>query len=115
MSATARWSYTNDATIWRQGPRDPVTREPTWGAPTTIKCTFETSGGVQTDDNGQEFVPADTVWHEDPTPISVGDRIVIGESLTDDEPPSRAKTIRKLGTWDMSFFGETPDHAIYTG
>ena len=114
MSATSRWAYQNVATLWTEGPRDPYTREPTWDGPHVIACTFETMGDTQTDDNGQEFVPQDTVWHESPMQINSGDRIVIGEELIDITPPARAKTIRKVGMWDMSFFGETPDYVLFT-
>ncbi len=71
-------------------------------------------GDTQTDENGQEFVPQDTVWHEDAIAIKSGDRIVIGEELADAEPPLIAKTIRKVGGWDMSFFSETPDFVLFT-
>lgn len=80
-----------------------------------IACTFATMGDTQTDDNGREFVPSDTVWHEDPTAIKAGDMIVIGAALTDTEPPAEAKEIRKVGGWDMSFFGESPDYVLFTG
>lgn len=114
MSRTANWSYTNVASIWSEGPRDPYTREPTWTGPFIIACTFETMGDTQTDDNGQQFVPQDTVWHEDPMAIKAGDRIVIGEELADVTPPARAKSIRKVGGWDMSFFGESMDFVLFT-
>lgn len=114
MSATANWSYTNVATIWPNLGRDPETREPLWGEPRTIACTFATMGDTQTDDNGQEFVPQDTVWHEDQAEIKAGDRVVIGEELVGALPPARAKPIRKVGGWDMSFFGEEADFVFYT-
>lgn len=114
MSATARWTYTNVSTLWPNLGRHPETREPVWGAPVVIACTFETMGDTQTDENGKEFVPQDTVWHEDKTPIKAGDRVVIGESLTDLLPPDRSKVLRKVGGWDMSFFGEEPDFVFYT-
>lgn len=115
MSVTANWSYTNVATLWANLGRDPETREPLWGEPYTIACTFATMGDTQTDDNGQEFVPQDTVWHEDQVEIKAGDRVVIGESVDDHaSPPNRAKSIRKVGGWDMSFFGEEPDFVFYT-
>lgn len=114
MSATSRWVYTNVSTVWQQGPRDPYTREPTWAGPHVLACTFETMGDTQTDDNGVQFVPQDTVWHENPLVIKPGDRIVIGEELTDSVPPATAKTVRKSGEWDMSFFGESSDFVLYT-
>lgn len=115
MSATARWTYTNQSTLWLQtGERDPYTREPIYDGPHVIACTFETMGDTQTDDNGQQFVPQDTVWHEDPLTIKAGDRIVIGQALEDETPPATAKTIKKVGGWDMSFFGEDPDFVLFT-
>ncbi|MCC4288514.1 hypothetical protein [Vreelandella aquamarina] len=115
MSATSRWVYTNQATLWLQtGKRDPYTREPLFSGPHVIACTFENMGDTQTDDNGQQFVPRDTVWHEDSLPIKSGDRIVIGDALDDAEPPATAKAIKKVGGWDMSFFGEAPDFVLYT-
>lgn len=115
MSATSRWSYTNVATLWTEGPRDPYTGVPGWSGPHHIACTFETMGETQTDDSGQQFVPQDTVWHENPMAIKAGDRIVIGESLDIPNPPANAKIVRKVGMWDMSFFGESPDYVLFTG
>lgn len=115
MSATARWSYTNSATIWRQGPRDPVTREPTWEAPIVIDCTFESDGKLQTTDNGEQFTPNHTVYHEDARKIGSGDRILVGEVSDAATPPENSEVIQRTGMFDMSFFGEDPDFVIYTG
>lgn len=114
MSETANWAYTNVSTLWRNLGRDPETREPTWGAPHVIACTFSTMGDTQTDDNGNEFVPQDTVWHEDKVQIGPGDRVVIGAVSDALTPPVNAKTIRKVGSWDMSFFDEEPDFVFFT-
>lgn len=115
MSATARWSYTNQATLWLQtGKRDPYTRELLFDGPHVIACTFKNMGETQTDDSGQQFVPRDTVWHENPLAIQVGDRIVIGAAIEDAAPPASAKTIKKVGGWDMSPFGEEPDFVLFT-
>lgn len=115
MSHTARWTYTNQSTIWLQtGERDEYTREPIYDGPHVIACTFENMGDTQTDYNGQQFVPRDTVWHENPLTIKAGDRIVIGAALEDETPPATAKTIKKVGGWDMSFFGEEPDFVLFT-
>lgn len=115
MSRTSAWSYTNVATIWPEGSgRDPVTREPVPVEPYTIACTFEAGGDLQANDNGQEFSPRYTVYHEDKRPIAVGARILIGASSTDAAPPAAAETVRRTGMWDMSFFGEEPDFVIWT-
>lgn len=114
MSATSRWVYTNVATIWRNEGRDPRTREPRWSPPVVIDCTFKTMGETQTDNDGNEFVPQDTVWHENPTPIVAGDRVLIGQAVQLETPPAEAKIIRKVGGFDMSFFDEDPDFVLFT-
>ncbi|WP_106478110.1 hypothetical protein [Phytohalomonas tamaricis] len=114
MSKTANWSYQNVATIWPEGERDPVTRQPTWGEPFTIACTFEAGGDLQADDNGQQFSPRYTVYHEDQRTIAVGSRILIGVESADTTPPSSAESVRRTGMWDMSFFNEEPDFVLWT-
>lgn len=114
MSATSRWVYTNVSTVWPNLGRDPRTREPLWGEPFVIACTFKNMGATQTDNNGEEFVPQDTIWHENPAPISAGDRVLIGRDVSYEAPPVDAKPIRKVGGWDMSFFGENPDFVFFT-
>lgn len=114
MSATASWVYTSVSTIWPNLGRDPRTREPLWGEPFVIACTFKNMGGTQTDNNGEEFVPQDTIWHEDKVQIGPGDRVVIGAESDALTPPVNAKIIRKVGSWDMSFFDEEPDFVFFT-
>lgn len=113
MSTTANWSYTNVATVWPlEGEADAWTdQEKTYGTPYTIACTWVTgagrtaSGDRTMDNNGVEFTPSCSYYHEDPRP-KYGDWIVRGNGAD----RLLGEMIKSHAEYDMSFFGEFPDY-----
>lgn len=107
MSTTANWSYTNIATVWPlEGEADAWTdQEKTYGAPYTIACTWVAGAGRTIDENGVEFTPSCSYYHEDPRP-KYGDWIVRGIGAD----RLLGEMIKSHAEYDMSFFGEFPDY-----
>ena len=108
MSATANWSYTATATIWRRirdadgSDTDGGGQPYGWEAPIAILC-----------DLGRELVVKNTIWTEYAT-AREGDYILIGAS-TDAAPPDEADEIRQIVQFADTFERLADDFALITG
>ncbi|ELS6623304.1 hypothetical protein R5S96_003954 [Salmonella enterica] len=120
MSVTAKWCYTNVATVY---PRVYDDWNNTWtnGTPYLINCTWTANNEVAVDASGKEFttnlifftelkrngVTANMPqrdWY-----IARGDTTALSDPLK-----AGANVIRAVTDWDMSPFGEEPDYKIMT-
>lgn len=106
MSSVSRWVYTNDATVWKVGPKDGINGGTIWAAPFVIKCTWTAESKVVTDNNGHEFVSTCAFFHEDKR-VGHGDRIRQGiHQAPNPITLGGTNTIKAHTDWDMSFFGK---------
>lgn len=124
MSSISRWSYKNEATVWKILSKDGMTGTTTWAEPFVIKCTwiigngYPASKGVEVGANGKEFTVIATFFHEDKR-VNHGDRIRKGVH-TDADPIKLGGTdvIKSHTDWDMSPFGrkekDSPDFRSVT-
>lgn len=104
MSKVARWSYTNDATVWAPtGKKDHLNGGQSWGVPFQIKCTWTADTKVMKDNAGAEFVSSCAYFHED---ARVGHGMRIARGIVNDPDPiaAGAEEIRSHREWDMSMF-----------
>ena len=102
---------TNTATIWTVNKND--FGEPTFGAPYTIAATWKDVGDLQTDDNGDQFVPNSTFYTmsllERGWYIGKGDLTGTASPIT-----AKAQKIRKVVEFDMSQFSKPTEYAVMT-
>ena len=120
MSSIARWSYTEELTIWPFESED-ENSVPTYGAPFLLKGDWEEGGDTQTDENGEEFVATSKYYFEaeddDPNIPTRADYILRGDNRGETDPVvAGAEKIKKVGGWNMHMFGanEKPDRVIMT-
>lgn len=108
MSSLARWTYTNEATVYPFVDEDLFNGGVLFGEPYTIACTWETGGKLMRDDKGVEFVADMLVYTEDARPKYRDEIVLAGHD--------RRMMIRAVTEWDMSPFGEadSPDYRIAT-
>lgn len=120
MSETARWSYTNVATIY---PRVYEDLNGTWtnGTPYLIDCTWTANNEVAVDASGKEFTTNLIFFTElkrngvDATMPKRDWYIARGDTTSQAEPTKAgAHVIKAVTDWDMSFFIEDPDYKIMT-
>lgn len=119
MSSIAAWTYVATITIWPVTGFDEYS-QPTYGTPYTLDADWEEGGEMQTDDSGVEFVPASTYYFE----LALGSSslpergwfVKIGDHTGVSTPPNDAEKIKKVGGWNMDYFGasELPDWVLYT-
>lgn len=120
MSETARWSYTNVATIY---PRVYDDWNSTWtnGTPYLIDCTWAANNEVAVDASGKEFTTNLIFFTElkrNGVDVIMPKRdwyIARGDTTSQADPlKAGANVIKAVTEWDMSFFEEEPDHKILT-
>lgn len=115
MSATANWSYTALATIWKKdGPPDEYGKQK-WLAPIPIMCDYGGDATARLGDIGLEFVVKNTFWTEYAT-AKRGDYIMIGASMAPDPTKvSGADEVRHIIRYADTFDRIADDWAIITG
>lgn len=120
MSATARWSYTNVATVYTRTYDDLKTVWVT-GTPYLIDCTWSAKNEVATDSAGKEFTTNLIFFTElkrnsvDATMPQRDWYIARGDTTAQADPlKAGANIIKSINEDDMSFFGEEPDYKIMT-
>ncbi|EDX7955592.1 hypothetical protein JTV59_002261 [Salmonella enterica subsp. enterica serovar Minnesota] len=117
MSATANWSYTAKATIWRKqaGGKDeygdPISG---YAAPEVIMCDYEGGLSKRIASIGEEIVVKNTVWSEYAL-TAAGDYLLIGESTDTDPVAAGADEVRQVIRYADTFDRVADDYAILTG
>lgn len=106
MSKTARWSYTNTATVKPLLGFDQWTQQSTYGDEYTIDCTWEAKSEQMRDSEGNEFVTKNIIYTEDSRPKYLDLIKLNGKDYFEE--------IRTVNEFDMSFFNETPDFELVT-
>ena len=115
MSATASWSYTAKATIWRKLPGKDEYGDPLgYAAPEIILCDYEGGLSKRIGSLGAEIVVKNTVWTEFADAGS-GDYLLIGESANPDPVAAGADEIRQVIRYADTFERIAEDIAIITG
>ena len=111
LSAIARWTYTNTATI------RPFLSISEWGGATygpeyQIDCTWASHvgqvsmAGGQSGAQGAEMVMKHDVFTEDARPGYLDQILLNGETVWEE--------IQQVTSWDMSPFSDTPDYKLVT-
>jgi len=106
MSATARWSYTNTATVKPFISIDQWSGETTYGEEFEIACTWTAKSEQMRDDKGKEFISNYEIFTENSAPKYL--------DLIQLNGHSEWQEIRSRTEWDMSFFEEEPDYKLVT-
>ncbi|WP_312973353.1 hypothetical protein [Atlantibacter sp.] len=115
MSATANWSYTAKATIWRKFPGKDEYGDPLgYAAPEIILCDYEGGLSKRIGSIGAEIVVKNTVWTEFSDARS-GDYLLIGESDNPDPVAAGADEVRQVIRYADTFERLADDYAIITG
>uniref|UniRef100_UPI0035C6FDBD hypothetical protein n=1 Tax=Serratia quinivorans TaxID=137545 RepID=UPI0035C6FDBD len=115
MSATANWSYTALATVWKKdGPPDEYGKQK-WLVPIPIMCDYGGDDTARLGDIGLEFVVKNTHWTEY-ADAGQGDYILIGASA-ELEPlkVDGADEVRHIIRYADTFDRIADDFAIITG
>ena len=107
MSALARWTYTNTATVKPFLGEDGENGGITYGPEYVIACTWTAEAKQARDQRGFEFVSTYVIFTEDARPQYL-DEILINE------PGAPWQQIRARTSWDMSPFNDTPDYKLVT-
>ena len=120
MSSLAKWSYKATLTVWPLPSTDQY-GQPTFGAPYTMKGSWEVGGDVQVDATGTEFVSMSKYYFEMPVgsallPVREGFIKQGDYTATADPADARAERIRKVTGWGAEMFGATqiPDWLVVT-
>lgn len=117
MSATANWSYTAKATIWRKqaGGKseygDPISG---YSAPEVIMVDYIAGLSAKISSLGTEVVVKNTFFTEYAL-ANEGDYIFIGESNEADPVVAGADEIRAVTRWGDTLERLTDDWALITG
>ncbi|APH28089.1 hypothetical protein LSC12_003477 [Salmonella enterica] len=117
MSATANWSYTAKATIWRKQAGsndeygDPISG---YAAPEAIMVDYEGGLSKRIASIGEEIVVKNTVWSEYSL-AAAGDYLLIGESTSADPVAAGADEVRQVIRYADTFDRVADDYALITG
>ncbi|HCR1930179.1 TPA: hypothetical protein QCI12_003936 [Enterobacter roggenkampii] len=121
MSATANWSYTATATIWRSLGKDEYGDPLGYSAPLVIDCDYqggmsEKIAGVSASlgNLGSEVVVKNTFWTEY-ADAQTGDFIFIGESSEADPLVAGADKILQVIRYADTFNRTADDYALLSG
>ena len=122
MSATANWSYTATATIWRKLEGNDEYGDPMgYAEPEQILCDYE--GGLSRKvagvsaamgNLGTEVVVKNTFWTEY-SQANEGDYLLIGESLLADPLEAGADQLIQVIRYADTFERTADDYALITG
>ncbi|HAK3593335.1 TPA: hypothetical protein H1895_003774 [Salmonella enterica] len=117
MSATANWSYTAKATIWRKqtGGKDeygdPISG---YATPEVIMVDYEGDLSKRIASIGEEIIVKNTVWTEYAL-AAAGDYLLIGASTEADPVVAGADEVRQVIRYADTFERLADDYAILTG
>jgi hypothetical protein len=121
VSATANWSYTATATIWRSLGKDEYGDPLGYSAPLVIDCDYqggmsEKIAGVSASlgNLGSEVVVKNTFWTEY-ADAQTGDFIFIGESSEADPLVAGADKILQVIRYADTFNRTADDYALLSG
>ncbi|ENF6041339.1 hypothetical protein ABRV10_003369 [Citrobacter amalonaticus] len=115
MSATASWSYTATATIWRKvGGNDEIGDPLGYAEPEQILCDYEGGLSKKLASLGEEIVVKNTVWTEFAL-ATAGDYLLIGVSTEVDPVVAGADEVRQVVRYADTFERLADDYAIITG
>ena len=121
MSATANWSYTAKATVWRNLGKDEYGDPLGYSAPLVIDCDYqggmsEKIAGVSASlgNLGSEVVVKITLWTEY-ADAQTGDFIFIGESVESDPLVAGADKILQVIRYADTFNRTADDYALLSG
>ncbi|HCL5537449.1 TPA: hypothetical protein N2N29_003523 [Citrobacter werkmanii] len=115
MSATANWSYTAKATVWRRLPGKDEYGDPNgYAAPEIILCDYEGGLSKRIGSLGAEIVVKNTVWTEFAL-AAAGDYLLIGVSTEADPVVAGADEVRQVIRYADTFERLSDDYAILTG
>lgn len=114
MSSVADWSYTAEATLWRNLGNSEAGDPLGWAAPEIIMCDYQ--GGLSTKLNniGSEITVKNTVWTEF-SEAKKGDYLLIGLSSMVDPITAGAYEVVQVIRYADTFERLTEDIAILTG
>ncbi|CAI1747701.1 hypothetical protein [Serratia entomophila] len=114
MSSVADWSYTAEATFWRNLGNSEAGDPLGWEPPEIIMCDYE--GGLSTKLNniGSEITVKNTVWTEF-TGAKKGDYLLIGVSSLVDPIAAGADEVVQVIRYADTFERLVEDIAILTG
>lgn len=108
MSALARWSYKNTATVRPFVIEDTYSGVITYGDDYEIACTWAAESKQMRDATGAEFVSQYIIWSEDARPKH-RDLILLNTLAVTDW-----QEIRSHMEWDMAMFEDVPDFRTVT-
>ncbi|HAV1828435.1 TPA: hypothetical protein JG914_001198 [Enterobacter hormaechei subsp. steigerwaltii] len=115
MSATASWSYTATATIWRKLEGNDEYGDPLgYAPPEQILCDYEGGLSKRIGSLGSEIVVKNTVWSEFAL-ANAGDYLLIGVSSEPDPVVAGADEVRQVIRYADTFDRLADDYAILTG
>ena len=121
MSSIASWSYTAQATIWRNLGKDEYGDPLGYSAPLVIDCDYqggmsEKIAGVSASlgNLGSEVVVKNTLWTEY-ADAQTGDFIFIGESVESDPLVAGADKILQVIRYADTFNRTADDYALLSG
>lgn len=116
MSATANWSYTAKATIWKRSGVDEWSK-PAYSAPVVITCDYGGDNKLPSplvSGVGQEVVIKNTIWTEY-AEASLGDFALIGESSEPDPIAAGADEVKAVIRYADTFDRVADDFMLVTG
>lgn len=108
MSAIARWSYLNTATVRPFVSEEGYGGDITYGEPYDIACTWAAESKQMRDATGAEFVSNYIIWSEDARPKH-RDLILLNTLAVTDW-----QEVRSHMEWDMNMFQDVPDFRTVT-
>lgn len=111
MSATANWSYTAFATVWKVDGVDDWTQQATYAAPVTIKCGYGGEAETVTSATGAEYV-SKTTYYTEYADAERGDLIALGSHSTLVPVPSAESIQSVIRFMDMD--NKADDYQIVT-
>lgn len=114
MTATANWSYTAEATIWRRLGTDDYGDPLGWSAPEVIMCDYEGGLSKRIGSLGSEIVVKNTIWTEYSS-ATAGDYLLFGKSAELDPVAAGADEIRQVIRYADTFERLADDYALITG
>ena len=115
MSATANWSYTAIATIWRKLEGTDEYGDPLgYALPEQIMVDYEGGLSKRIGSLGAEIVVKNTVWTEFAL-ADAGDYLLIGASAEVDPVVAGADEVRQVIRYADTFDRMADDFAIITG
>lgn len=114
MSSLAIWSYTAEATIWRNLGDSEAGDPLGWAPPEIIMCDYQGGLSAKLNNIGSEITVKNTVWTEF-TEAKKGDYLLIGVSTMVDPIAAGADEVVQVIRYADTFERLAEDIAILTG